>query len=346
MILCRELYDPVERTAEMPVEAFLKYVDICNKQDGPTDLELVDEIRKQFYENHAHRNDKERVDWLWDFVGALVKKNAGLAQFVLDYSAAQSDFFFPWLVAVNTSPSEALEMSYGWGKNIRGNWHYAKYDRIFDFVENDPTFVFNRERQLTVANLVTTAREMRPYGSHLKVVDLGAGRMAWARYHGFLFYPFVQEIIAYDTDETIVPQELFKDTISKRCVFYKHADIATALSDPRCADAGVIILQGVASYLPIHLFCDKMMQPIYHLLRKDGVFFFDLQLDCPYYQRSMKIFDWPEMTLMKSASEAIDAVEAMRKLAWGTGAKFSAEYALDTYNEHPTSLMITLTKIS
>ena len=59
----------------------------------------------------------------------------------------------------------------------------------------------------------------------------------------------------------------------------------------------------------------------------------------------MKVFSWPEMRLMTSAAEAIVALESVRSSLWKEGMRFGAEYALDTYNKFPTSVMVTLTKI-
>ena len=57
------------------------------------------------------------------------------------------------------------------------------------------------------------------------------------------------------------------------------------------------------------------------------------------------MFGWPEMKLPNKASDAIDIIEAMRKKLWKDGMRFSAEYALDTYNESALSVMVFLTKL-
>ena len=345
MFRYRELYDPVTRTKDMAVEEFLKYVEIRKRQDGQTDWRIVEEIKNQFFDTHAYRHSEESMNEWWSFIRPLVEKNAGLAQFVLDYEGAKSDFFFPWLKLVHTSPSAALEMSYGYGPNLRGNWHYSNYDRIDFFVRNDPTFVYNRERQLFVANLATNVREVRMGGEKTKVVDLGAGRMAWVRYHGFIAQPSRQTIMAYDSDPTIDPEVIFRKDPSKLGIDYTKGDFLSLNAIGNGAGANLFILQGVASYYSLNVFQNMMMRPIHQSLREGGVFFFDLQLDCPYYRRSVAIFDWPKMKLTQSASSAIDMVEQMRKELWKEGLRFSAEYALDTYNEVPTSVMITFTKI-
>ena len=84
--------------------------------------------------------------------------------------------------------------------------------------------------------------------------------------------------------------------------------------------------------------------PLHRLLRAGEVFFFDMQLDCPYYKRSQSIFNWPEMNLI-SVSEAISCLESMRKLLFSEGIAFGAEYAFDTFNEHPSSVTVTMTKL-
>ena len=344
MLKHRELYDPVTRTDEMEVKEFTKYVDICNSQVGPTPPDLVAEIKNQFYDYRKYHG-REVLDPVWNEVEPYLTKNAGLAQFTLDYDGAISDFFFPWLKSIHTSPSMALEMAYGEGYDIRGRWRPVGDDEIDYFVRNDPTFVYNRERQLFVANLATTVREIRPYGTNAKIVDLGAGRMAWARWHGFECLPAVQKIFAFDTDQTINPDALFKYDCADFGVTYKKLDFMKALTNTACQDASLVILGGVASYYPTEIFESMIVTPVYHLLREGGAFFFDLQLDCPYYRRSVKIFNWPEMKLAESATVAIDGLEAMRKRLWRAGMKFDAEYKLDAYNEIPTSVMVVLTKL-
>ena len=265
MFKYRELYDPVTRTKDMTVDEFLKYVEIRERQDFRTDWRMVEEIKNQFYDTHRYKHSEESMKKWWDFIGPLVDENAGLAQFILDYEGAKSDFFFPWLKLVHTSPSAALEMSYGYGPNLRGNWHFASYDRIDFFVRNDPTFVYNRERQLFVANLVTNVRDVR-MSTKTKVVDLGAGRMAWARYHGFLAQPARQTIMAYDSDPTIDPEAIFEEGTSALGIDYTKGDFMSLNAIGNNAGANLFILQGVASYYPLKMFRDMMVRPVHQSL--------------------------------------------------------------------------------
>lgn len=349
MIRNRGISDPIRRTREMKESEFTKYTDIRKAQlkaGTMTDADLVDKIRKDFYMSHTDVNDKN-LDKIWTVVGPKIGQNAGLAQFTLDYHGAESKYFFPWLKAVYTSPSEALEMSYGAGRDLNGAWveRTDADDPIEGFVCDDPTFVYNRERQMYVADLVTTLRKKATKSAPSKVMDLGAGRLAWARWHGFKFDPSRQIIVACDKDVTIRPEELFRFSPEELGLTYKICDMTAALTDKDCAGADLIMLGGVASYVPLEVFTGKIVPAVWQLLRDGGVFFFDLQADCPYLRRSMSIFDWPEMHFYGTAAETIATVETIRKDLWSRGIRFGAEYTLDTYNAVPSSVMVLLTKL-
>lgn len=349
MIRNRGISDPIRRTREMKEIEFTKYTDIRKAQLASgtmTDTDLVDKIRKDFYMSHTDVNDKN-LDKIWAVVGPKIGQNAGLAQFALDYHGAESKYFFPWLKAVYTSPSEALEMSYGAGRDLSGEWvgRTDTDDPIEGFVCDDPTFVYNRERQMYVADLVTTLQKKATKSAPSKVMDLGAGRLAWARWHGFKFDPGRQQIIACDKDETIDPSGLFRYPLEQLGLTYKTCDMTMALTDTGYAGADLIMLGGVASYVPMEVFTQKIIPAVWRLLRNGGVFFFDLQADCPYLRRSMSIFDWPEMHFYGTAAETIATVEKIRRSLWNFGMKFGAEYALDTYNAVPSSAMILFTKL-
>ncbi|MBR3269899.1 hypothetical protein IKG07_01480 [Candidatus Saccharibacteria bacterium] len=344
------LIDPVERTKDMDVTEFTKYTDIRKAQVGPTDPNVVQMIMREFYDKHLRRGNQEELDKIWEFMCPKIEENAGLAQFILDYDGAGSDYFFPWLINIFRSPSLALEMSYGAGTDLDGKWveKVPKEDPIDFFVRNDPTFVYNRERQRYVADLVTTVQD-EDFGcsEHFsKVVDLGAGRLAWARWHNFQFEPEHQAILAFDKDPSIKPEELFPGRDLKDLgLTFKHGDLMVQVNNVDCRDANLIILGGVKSYIRDDVFAQAVMMPVYHLLAPGGVFYFDLQVDCPYLRRSMSIFDWPNMYLPESIGDAIGGIESMRKDFWQKGLRFSAEYAVDTYNESPTAIMVNLQKV-
>ena len=335
----------------MSDELFRKYIAIRDMQYKmmSTLPELTTEVKRVFYESHK-AVAKTNLDKIWAFMYPMVSRNEALAQFILDHGGAESDFFFPWLMSVATSPSEALELSYNAGRNLNGEWvdSIPESDKINYFVLNLPTLAFNRERQSKVAELVrANQNEFRIGGS--KVVDLGAGRMAWARhseYTGFSFRPTVQKIIACDRDPNIQSEKLFAPrTLSQLGIVYKQSDIMMELQDADCADASLMVLQGVASYYPMGVFREAIVKPVYHNLRKGGSFFFDLQLNHISYEWSVKVFGWPEMELPEKASDAIDVVQAMRTALWNEGMKFEATYMLDNYHASPLSVMVLFKKI-
>ena len=341
------LYDPIVRTKDMQEKEFTKYTKICDAQTGATDPAIIAEIKNQLYSTHEDI-EVDKLDKIWDFIKPRLEKNAGLASFTIDYDGGKSDYFFPWLVNVYKSPSAALEMAYGAGANLAGEWvHPVPEDDPIDFfVRNDPTFVYNRERQLFVADLASTVYDnIWDSSGDNKIVDFGAGRLAWARWHGFSSQREFLRIYAFDKDPSIHLEELFEQPSEELGIYFKHGDFTAQLMNPDCRDASLIILGGVASYIPVDVFTTQVIPAIHRLLLPGGYFFFDRQVDCPYLQRSMKIFSWPEMFLPANATEAIDITEQARKALYEKGLKFSAEYALDCYNEYPTAIMTTFQKL-
>ena len=266
MIRNRGISDPIARTREMNEIEFTKYTDIRKAQIAAgtmTDTDLVDKIRKAFYLSHTDVAEKQ-LDRMWAVVGPKSGQNAGLAQFTLDYRGAESKYFFPWLESVYTSPSEALEMSYGAGRDLTGEWveRTDASDPIEGFVHDDPTFVYNRERQLYVADLVTTLQKKATVSGPSKVVDLGAGRLAWARWHGFKFDPCRQKIIACDKDESIRPDRLFSYSLEELGLTYRICDLMASLADKNLTRADLVMLGGVVSYIPIETFIQHIVPAV------------------------------------------------------------------------------------
>ena len=347
------LYDPIEKTADMKVEEFTKYTDINKSHNGRTDEDTIKEIKTEYFKFVANQmctqEEQDHANEIWDFVSKKLEQNPGLAAFTLDYKGAESLYFFPWLKNVFLSPSAALEMAYGFGEDIYGNWNDDTLDDPIDFfIRNDPTFVYNRERQLYLADLATTIYDKAWYrsdGVPSKIVDFGAGHLAWARWGGFGFDPRYIQIYAYDKDPKIDPKEFFTDDPKDLGVHFEHGDLMEHVNDPAASGADLVILGGVVSYIPKTIFSQAVMMPIYHLLIPGGVFFFDLQIDCPYLRRSMSIFDWPKMYLTDDVPTAIKEIEALRSEFWQKGLKFSVEYAVDTYNASPSAVMVTMQKL-
>lgn len=343
------IFNPIKNGDAIPDSFFAKYIKIADEQNRLllTDPVLVAEVQKRFYESHP-TVQRFTLDQVWSRILPSLQKKEALTHFVLDNGGAESSYFFPWMISVAKSPSEALELSYNAGRNLNGDWvdNIPSDDNINFFVHNLPTLAYNRERQMKVAQLVTADREKWGQNGKSVVTDLGAGRMAWARHHGFVPEPRRQTIEACDRDVTIKPELLFPNNEFGKCgLHYRREDILVELQKSSCIRSSLVILQGVASYYPMAVFSKAIVEPVHLLLRDGGSFFFDLQLDHISYEWSVKVFGWPEMKLPKSASEAIDIVEALRKRLWLEGRKFKAEYALDTYNSSPLSVMVTLTKI-
>lgn len=352
MFLHSYLIDPISRTAVMEDNDFYKYVEICNRQVGPTDPDLVRQIREKFMAYSTISGATvERANYLWGFMEPKLAKNEGLARFTLDNRGAESFYFFPWLVNVMRSPSAALEMAYGAGEDLNGNWTYGienLNDPIRTFIENDPTFVYNRERELFMAELVERVRHWAfAHDTLAKVVDFGAGRLAWTRWHGMSPEETSSgvEIYAFDRDPSIKLEDLYEFSLEELGIHFKHGDLFAQLKNPDCREADLISLLGLVSYIPRDAFATQVLPAIHGLLKPNRDFFFDLQLDCPYYQRSMKLWDWPEIDLQKDVGSAITMLEGIRKDLWQREIRFRADYIPDTFNRTPSSLMVVMTKL-
>lgn len=343
-----EIKCAVQRYDIIPVKHFAKYVDIARKQEEsgkPTDPSLLDKIKHQFWKANCEF-DRKDVCTVLDPVIEEMAHNEALTQLTLDYAGAKSKYFFPWLLEVWRSQSSALEMAFNAGFDCAGNWNKSipKYDSFNYFIFNDPTFVYNRERELVMANIATEKQKVAmENGTVSKILDFGAGRMAWARYTGFNFCPEYQYIRAYDLDETICFDELFKKPLWQLGIEYEIADMRTGFGDPRNVCADLIFLAGVMTYLPKEQMF-AIIKTMYSLLAPNGEFFFDLQIDCEYLQRSMCVFKWPKLRLPGSFTEAIADLENIRKKLAQEGMSFSAEYIPDTFNEAPSAVMVRLTK--
>lgn len=353
MLRHTSLYNPVAQTRTMREDEFKKYIQMYEMHDYDVDTllsedakVLTEEIKQQFY--NTHKDVKvEKLDQIWGIMEPRLQKNYGLAAFTANQDGASSEFFFPWLINMAKSPSLALELAYGAGEDLNGKMvAIPKDDPIDFFIRNDPAFIYNRERQLYVADLAFTVQDNSYDDVTIgKIVDFGAGRLAWARWHGFFDQTKLVKIYAFDKDPSIEPKQLFSKKIYEKYINYKTGDLATELTNPDCEDASLVILGGVASYIPTDTFAERIIPAIYQLLKPGGFFFFDWQVDCPCLQWSVKLFSWPDMHLPANTTEAIAAAEKIRTALWQKGLKFTAEYAVDGYNECPTAVMITFQKV-
>jgi len=346
-MLRHRLSDPIKRDYQ-EIE-FAKYVAIHKGQTEPTDPDFFTKLKEEYYAAHSSI-EQSKLNKVWGLIAPKISENRGLAEFTRDYQGHLSDYFFPWLINVFRSPATALEMSYGAGPDLNEDWHddiLSTEDPIVPFIKDDPAFVYNRERQLYVADLASSVVDLAAGREDpAKIVDFGSGRLTWIRNHGFIPSKDRVEIYAFDQDPSIRPDQLFSSDPEELGIRFKHGNFTAQFNNPDCRNADLIILGGVVSYIPAAKFIDGIIPAIYQLLNDVGVFFFDLQIDCPCYQHSMDILSWPKFDLPASTNEAIARVEEWRKSLWSSGIKFSAEYTTDTYNELPSGIMVTMQKVT
>ena len=342
-----QLENPIRRDGK-EIE-FAKYVKMHKEQQGPTDPKLIEAVKDEFWSTHTEVGEPI-LEKIWGFVAPRFADNIGLLEFTKDNDGHKSEFFFPWVMNVFKSPATALEISFGTSPDLSGKWRediMETDDPIVPFIKDDPAFVYNRERQLFVADLVASVQDLASTkGAKAKVVDFGAGRLAWYRQYGHKIMPISPNIYAFDKDPSIDPTKLFSEELENLGIHYKHGDFTQQLNNPDCREADLIILGGVASYISPDDFSNKIAVAIYQLLKPGGAFFFDLQLDCPCYEHSMDILGWPKFNIPAKVSEIIDRNEAMLRALRQKGLKFSAEYHVDSYNQLPSAVMIVLQKIS
>ena len=337
----RVLVEENQQNAIIPTADFERYAELSLSKKEPN-MVVVETILQNFYDSHP-KVAPERLEAIVSRVGPVIRTNLGLATLIQDYEAWKSEFFFPWLISTWTSPSLALETAYGDGYDLDGIFRVIPSDDpLAYFAKNDPTFVYNRERELVMAELAIDAREYATPMTRSKIIDLGAGQMAWVRHTGFPLSPMYQHIYAYDRDPRIEPNRIFS---SMNGITYEHWDIKSAFEDQRNNEADLVLIGGVASYMPITTFRDKILIKAYHKLKPNGVCFFDMQLDCPYLKRSTSVFGWPGLMLTQDAEEAFRNIELLRKSLAREGLVMSATYQPDTRNEVPSAIMVTMRKL-
>ncbi len=228
-----------------------------------------------------------------------VKANLGLYQFFLDYGM-YSDFFIPWLFQIPTAMS--LEVAFGYGYDIAGNWRkIPKDDKFYWWVIREGMFIYLRERAVNAAELIQDKKN---------VLILGAGFMPELRYVGYK--PEVkQRIVAVDSDASIPNSKLFQKVLELEdvSVEYHTGNLISELADSaELFDA--IVMNGVMSYC-----YDKMLDIIWLALAKlapGGTFLFDLQLKEWNIVRDALVFDWktdPPMYLVEDIDKVIERVE-------------------------------------
>ncbi len=230
-----------------------------------------------------------------------VRANLGLFQFFLDYGMF-SDFFIPWLLQIPHATS--LEVAFGYGKDISGEWRkIPKDDPFYWWVVREGMFIYLRERAVNAAKLIDDKKG---------VLFLGAGYLPELRYVGYE-PKFAQRIVAVDSDASIPGSELFKslgNIDEKIHLDYHTGSLLDTLRDSdELFDA--VIMNGVMSYC-----YDKMLDIIWlaiSRLRPSGTFMFDLQLREWNIVRDALVFDWktdPPMYLVEDEKKVISAVES------------------------------------
>ena len=230
-------------------------------------------------------------DEYWDIVDPKHK--------VKNRSRLASEFFIPW-VAVEVPRSIALEVVYGYGLDIYGNYRkIPKSDPFFYFVYKNELFAAIAERGIATTEFL---KELKPE----KTTFLAAGMAPEFRHLGYKLNPG-QEVILVDNDPTIDSKELLKDLPFKDQITYLEENLTTAITRPDLAGQDVIVANGIICYVWEKF--PQILAAVKKLLKPHGTFIFELY---PKHwewarNRDIKGFYLP-LKLFENCSEAEDAV--------------------------------------
>ena len=245
---------------------------------------------------------------------------------VKNRSRLASEFFIPW-VAVEVPRSIALEVVYGYGLDIYGNYReIPKTDPFFYFVYKNDLFAAIAERGIATTRILN---ELKPR----KMAFLAAGMAPEFRHLGYTLKRG-QKAILIDNDPTINSTDLLKDLPFKNNITYLEENITTAITNPELKGQDVIVANGIICYV-----WDKFPQilgAVKNLLNPHGTFIFELY---PKHwewarNRDIKGFYLP-LKMFENCDEIHDAVA---EIAEKLGIKSIASYRY--YDDFDNEIMM------
>ncbi|MBQ6127644.1 class I SAM-dependent methyltransferase [Candidatus Saccharibacteria bacterium] len=253
-------------------------------------------------------------DEYWDMIDPEGK--------VVNRSRLASEFFIPW-VAVEVPRSIALEVVYGYGLDIYGNYReIPKTDPFFYFVYKNELFTAIAERGIATTEILN---ELKPK----RLAFLAAGMAPEFRHLGYCLEPDQQAILV-DNDPTINSTELLKDLPFKNQITYLEENLTKAITMPELSGQDAIVANGIMCYIWEKF--PQILAAIKALLKPGGTFIFELY---PKHwewarNRDIKGFYLP-LKLFKDCDEASDAVEKVAN-AVGFSSVKSCRYH-DSFNK-------------
>ena len=235
-------------------------------------------------------------DSYWDLIDPerKVEKRSRLA----------SEFFIPW-VAVEVPRSIALEVVYGYGLDLYGNFRkIPKEDPFNYFVYKNELFAAIAERGIMTTSIL---RALHPE----KTLFLAAGMAPEFRHLGYTLGKN-QTAILVDNDHTINSEDLLKDLPFKNQITYIEENLATAILRPDLHRQNVVVANGIICYV-----WDKFQQiltAVKSLLKPGGHFIFEVYPKHWEWARNRDIKGYYlPLHLFENCDEALTEVEGIAR---------------------------------
>lgn len=240
-----------------------------------------------------------------------------------------SEFFIPW-VAVEVPRSIALEVVYGYGLDIYGEYRKIPTSDPFNyFVYKNELFAAIAERGLKTIDLLEN--KLRPRN----ILFLAAGMAPEFRH---LSYELKrgQKAILVDNDKTINVNDLLSPISCNKQITYIQEDLIEAIKRPELKNQDVIIANGIMCYLWQSF--PQILATIKGLLKPRGSFIFELypkhwewarNRDIKGYYLPLKLFD-----------DCLDARIQVEKIALGLGIDSNSISSYQYYDDFKNEIMI------
>ena len=231
-------------------------------------------------------------DEYWDIVDRERK--------VKNRSRLASEFFIPW-VAVEVPRSIALEVVYGYGLDLYGNYRkIPKEDPFNYFVYKNELFVAIAERGIMITHIL---KNLHPK----KILFLAAGMAPEFRHLGYTLDED-QTAILVDNDHTINSEELLKDLPFKNQIKYIEENLTTAIMRPDLRGQDVVVANGIICYVWNNF--PQILAAVKSLLKPGGHFIFEVYPKHWEWARNRDIKGYYlPLHLFESCNEALAAIE-------------------------------------